>query len=123
MPFAPSILWERRNDYLINPRDVDAPFMTVGFQSTPLAHQHLKAGLHQYDLTCRPQLVKKETNPGYHCLLEEWQQLTGCGGLLNTSFNLHGEPIVCSPDDAISTLLKSEIDDLMLENYWVRKRM
>ena len=122
MPFAPSIIWERRNDYLINPRDMDAPFMTLAFASTPLAHQHLRAGLHQYDLTCRPQLVRKETNPGYHRLLEEWESLSGCGGLLNTSFNLHGEPIVCSPDDAIKTLLSSEIDDLMLENYWVKKR-
>ncbi len=122
MPFAPSIMWERRHDYLINPRDMDAPFMTLAFASTPLAHQHLRAGLHQYDLTCRPQLVRKETNPGYHRLLEEWERLSGCGGLLNTSFNLHGEPIVCSPEDAIKTLLSSEIDDLMLENYWVRKR-
>ncbi len=122
MPFAPSILWERRHDYLVNPRDVDAPYMILAFPSTPLAQQHLRAALHQYDLSCRPQLVRAETNPRYHRLLKEWERLTGCGGLLNTSFNLHGEPIVCAPQDALETLLRSEIDDLMMEDFWVRRR-
>lgn len=122
MPFAPSVLWERRNDYIVNPRDVDAPYMTIAFHSKPLAQQHLRAALHQYDLTCRPQLVRKDTNPRYHRLLKEWERLTGCGGLLNTSFNLHGDPIVCAPGDAVETLLNSGIDDLMMEDYLVRRR-
>jgi carbamoyltransferase len=122
MPFAPSILWERRNDYLVNPRGVDAPYMILAFPSTPLAQQHLRSALHQYDLSCRPQLVREETNPHYHRLLKEWERLTGCGGLLNTSFNLHGEPIVCTPQDALETLLRSEIDDLMMENFLVRRK-
>ncbi|NJO14799.1 MAG: hypothetical protein HC877_03350 [Thioploca sp.] len=122
MPFAPSLLWERQQDYLVNPRNVDAPYMALGFHSTPLAQVHLKAALHQYDLTCRPQLVRSEINPRYHNLLKEWERLTGCGGLLNTSFNLHGEPIVCSPKDAIETFLRSEIDDLMIEDYWIQRK-
>lgn len=121
MPFAPSILWERRHDYLVNPRDVPAPFMALAFPSTPLAYQHIKSGLHAYDLTCRPQLVKAEDNPGYHKVLKHWESLTGCGGVLNTSFNLHGEPIVQTPRDAIETLLRSDIDDLIIENYRVNK--
>jgi carbamoyltransferase len=123
MPFAPSILWERRHDYLVNPRDADAPYMVLAFPSTPLAQQHLKAALHQYDLSCRPQLVRAEVNPRYHRLLKEWERLTGCGGLLNTSFNLHGEPIVCTPQDAVETLLRSEIDDVLIEEYWVRRKL
>ncbi len=122
MPFAPSILWERRDDYLVNPRDVDAPYMVLAFPSTLLAQAHLRAALHPYDLSCRPQLVRAEINPRYHRLLKEWERLTGCGGLLNTSFNLHGEPIVCSPTDAIETLLRSEIDDVLIEEFWVRRR-
>jgi carbamoyltransferase len=122
MPFAPSILWERRNDYLVNPRDVDAPYMILAFPSTPLAQSHLKSALHQYDLSCRPQLVRQESNPRYHYLLREWERLTGCGGLLNTSFNLHGEPIVCTPQDALETLLRSEIDDVLMENFLVRRK-
>lgn len=122
MPFAPSILWERRNDYLVNPRDADAPYMTLAFASTPLAQAHLRSALHQYDLSCRPHLVRAEVNPRYHRLVKEWERLTGCGGLLNTSFNLHGEPIVCAPQDAIETLLCSQIDDLMIEDWWVRRR-
>jgi carbamoyltransferase len=123
MPFAPSILWERRHDYLVNPRDADAPYMILAFPSTPLAQQHLRAALHQYDLSCRPQLVRAEFNPRYHRLLTEWERLTGCGGLLNTSFNLHGEPIVCTPTDAVETLLRSEIDDVMIEDYWVKRKI
>ena len=121
MPFAPSILWERRHDYLVNPRDADAPYMALAFPSTPLAQDHLKAALHQYDLTCRPQLVRAQINPGYYRLLKAWERLTGCGGLLNTSFNLHGEPIVCTPQDALETLLRSAIDDLLIEDFWVRR--
>lgn len=95
--------------------------MALAFPSTPLAYQHLIAGLHAYDLTCRPQLVKKEDNPAYHRVLSHWEALTGCGGVLNTSFNLHGEPIVMTPRDAIETLLRSEIDDLVMDNYHVTR--
>jgi carbamoyltransferase len=120
MPFAPSILWERRSDYLVNPRDVDAPYMMLAFPSTPQGQEHLKSALHPYDFSCRPQLVRAEMNPRYHRLIKEWECLTGCGGLLNTSFNLHGEPIVCTPQDALETFLRSKMDDMLIEDYWVR---
>ena len=119
MPFAPSILWERRHDYLVNPRDFDAPYMIVAFDSTELARRELAAGLHPFDLTCRPQLVRKDWNPSYHRMIREFEKLTGIGGVLNTSFNLHGDPIVMNAEDAISTLLNSGLDYITLEDYLV----
>lgn len=119
MPFAPSILWERRHDYLVNPRDFDAPYMIVAFDSTELARKELVAGLHPFDLTCRPQLVREPWNPSYHRMIREFERLTGIGGVLNTSFNLHGDPIVMTAEDAISTLLNSGLDFITLEDYLV----
>ena len=124
MPFAPAILWERGHDYVVNPGKLRAPYMILGFQSTPLARRELIAGLHPFDLSCRPQLVEREWNPKFHRLLTYFQELTGCGGLLNTSFNLHGDPVVCSPEDAIQTYLQSDLDVLTLESFvvWDRRR-
>jgi carbamoyltransferase len=122
MPFAPSILWNRRNDYLISRRDPVARYMNLGFKATPLAQKDLIAALHQRDLTCRPQIIEESLNFRYYRLLKLWEKATGCGGLLNTSFNLHGEPIVCTPIDAINTLLRSELDYLVMENYLIWRK-
>ncbi|MDJ0926838.1 MAG: carbamoyltransferase C-terminal domain-containing protein [Gammaproteobacteria bacterium] len=125
MPFAPSVLAARQSDYVINPKGSPAHYMILGFRSTPLAVEELIAGLHPFDRTCRPQLVEPEWNPHYHHLLEVYESLTGSGGILNTSFNLHGEPVVCTPEDAISTYLRSDLDLLTLEDYlvWDPKRI
>jgi len=64
MPFTPSILAERVNDYLVNPKGLQAPYMTMAFDSTPLAREHLKAAIHPYDFTARPQLVDSRCQPG-----------------------------------------------------------
>ena len=122
MPFAPSILAERQEDYIENPKKLASPFMMTGFRSKPRAERDLLAALHPRDLTCRPQIVEASVNPGYHRLLSLWERETGVGGLLNTSFNIHGEPIVCSPGDAIGTLVRSGLDFLALEDYLVWRR-
>jgi carbamoyltransferase len=122
MPFAPSILWERRHDYLVNPKDLPAPYMILAFESTELARKELVAALHPSDLTCRPQLVQEAWNGPYYRLLKHFEQLTGCGALLNTSFNLHGDPVVCSPRDAIETLLHSGLDYVTIGSYLVSRR-
>jgi carbamoyltransferase len=122
MPFAPSIQWERRHDYAKIDKDIAAYHMVMGFDSTPLAREHLIAALHPYDYSMRPQFVKKEHNPGYHKLLTEFEKLTGFGGVLNTSFNLHGWPIVCSPKDAMETFLKSELDYISIDDFLVWKK-
>ncbi|MBM3790521.1 MAG: hypothetical protein FJW35_09260, partial [Acidobacteria bacterium] len=122
MPFAPSILEERSSDYLVNPRGLAAPFMINAFPTTPLAERDLPCGLHPFDLTCRPQIVVREANPAFHRLICEFERITGVGGVINTSFNLHGEPIVCSPHDALGTFLNSDLDAVAMERFLVRKK-
>jgi len=121
MPFAPAILSEYSKDYLINPKKISAPFMTICFHSTELGKKHLAAALHPYDFTLRPQILEKEQNPAYYDIIKSFQKLTGIGGVLNTSLNLHGDPIVCSPRDAIQTLQKSQIDILILEDIIIKR--
>ncbi|MCI0590807.1 MAG: hypothetical protein L0Y67_04265, partial [Gammaproteobacteria bacterium] len=125
MPFACSLLWERRHDYIISPNENPAPYMILAFQSTPLAARELIAALHTFDLSCRPQLVEPDWNPKFHRLLKFYEEITGFGGLLNTSFNLHGDPVVCTPVDAIETYLQSDLDVLTIEDYmiWEPKRL
>jgi carbamoyltransferase len=119
MPFAPALLWERRHDYIVNPKESPAPYMVLAFPSTPLAEKELIAALHPFDLSCRPQLVDPDFNPKFHRLLKSYEKMTGSGGVLNTSFNLHGEPIVCRPTDAIETYLQSDLDALTIEDYLI----
>jgi len=117
MPFAPSVLAERSADYVLNPTKSLAPYMILAFPSTALAATELIAGLHPFDLSCRPQIVERDWNPKFHRLLACYEQITGVGGVLNTSFNLHGDPVVCTPDDAIETYRQSGLDVLTIEDY------
>jgi carbamoyltransferase len=122
MPFAPTVLAESASKYMINPKDIQAPFMTIAFDSTPVAKKELSAALHPADYTLRPQVLESRDNPEYHQIISAFQELTGVGGILNTSFNLHGEPIVCTPDDALHVFTHSEIDAILLENVLIKKR-
>ncbi|MEI6424652.1 MAG: carbamoyltransferase C-terminal domain-containing protein, partial [Lentisphaerota bacterium] len=94
MPFTPTILAEREKDYIINPKQLKCPHMTMAFDSTPLAQKDLIAALHPSDLTMRPQILKEPDNPDYYAIIKEFESMTGVGCVLNTSFNLHGDPIV-----------------------------
>ncbi len=120
MPFAPSILDRWNNRYFENARF--APYMILAFETKAPAREHLIAALHQGDMTGRPQVVRRDWNPEYHKLLSWYERLTGMGGFLNTSFNLHGDPIVNSPEDAIYTFLNSDLDYLFLGEYMVSKK-
>jgi len=122
MPFAPSILWEMRKDYAIYPKENSSCLMTMGFDGTALAKEHLKAAIHPYDQSMRPQFVKKEYNPRYHKLILEFKKRTNIGAVLNTSFNLHGMPIVNDTEDAVYTLLNSGLDYITVDDYLVWKR-
>lgn len=119
MPFAPALLWERRHDYILNPKDSPAPYMILAFPTTALAQQEIIAALHPFDLSCRPQLVDRALNPRFHRLLREYEKLTGSAGILNTSFNLHGDPIVCTPKDALETYLNSDLDVLTIDDLLI----
>ena len=117
MPFAPAILEERMDDYLIEARP--ARYMIEAFDTKGAASQII-AGLHPYDMTARPQTVN-DWNPSYRRILTEFQGLTGVGGVLNTSFNLHGYPIVGTPEVALETLEQSDLDGLAIGNWLVMK--
>ena len=121
MPFAPSILKEDSHLYIKNPKNIDAPYMIVAFDSTELAKKHLIAAMHQADHTLRAQLVDKEINPHYHKIISEFKKLTGIGGILNTSFNLHGYPLVATLEQAMFTFENSGLRYLALQNYLVSK--
>ncbi len=123
MPFAPSILKEDADLYIKNPKKLEAPYMILSFDSTELAKKHLKAAMHQADFTLRPQLVDKETNPHYHKVISEFKKLTGIGGVLNTSFNLHGYPLVGNLEQAMFTFENSGLKYLALQNYLVCKNV
>jgi len=124
MPFAPSILKERETDYIENPKKLPAPYMIMAFSSTQKARTELRAAMHQADFTLRPQLIERDWNPQYYDIIKEFEKLTGIGGILNTSFNLHGKPIVSTPKDAVEeTFEPSGLKHLILGEYIISKRL
>jgi carbamoyltransferase len=116
MPFAATILEDRMNEYLANSRK--APYMILAFDTTD-KRDEIVAGIHPFDQTCRPQTLDQKWNTEYYKVLQEFQNSTGVGGLLNTSFNIHGYPIVCNPEQALWTLENSKLDGLALGNFMV----
>src|SRR5579884_629306 len=122
MPFAPTVLAERQREYLLNGKGVAAPYMILAFRTTPEGYDVLRAAIHPYDLTAGPQVLEPDASPGYYDLVKQFEALTGVGAVLNTSFNLHGEPIVCSPQDAIRTFERSGLEFLALGNFLISKR-
>ncbi len=121
MPFAPAIMKERQDKYIVNPKKMWAPYMIITFDSTGEGREKFKAAMHQYDFTLRPQIVGKDWNPKYWKILNEFEKLTGIGGVLNTSFNLHGYPIVCSPKDALDVFRNSGLEHLAIGSFLVSK--
>jgi carbamoyltransferase len=120
MPFAASVLEEDAPRYIRRP-SLWAFYMIEAFDTTPEGAEVLVAGTHPYDQTIRPQLVN-DLNPGYRDVIRAFRARTGVGGLLNTSFNLHGYPIVGTPEVAIDTLKKSELDAITLGPILVTKQ-
>ncbi len=95
-----------------------AEFMTITFDCTPWMRQHCPAAVH-VDGTARPQLLRREVNPGCDDILAEYEKLSGIPCLINTSFNMHEEPIVCTPGDAIRAFRLGRLDALVLGPYLV----
>ena len=124
MPFAPTVLDSAADKYLeaYDPEKVEAPHMITAFRATTLGVQHLRAAMHQGDFTIRPQVLKREVNPEYYRLLQAFERCTGVGGLMNTSFNLHGYPLVATPDQALMTLERSGLQILALGPFLINKR-
>ena len=118
MPFAPTILYEFVDDYLINPRY--SPFMTQIFKVKDDKIKEIEGVIH-IDKTTRPQTLKREANKTYYEIIKYIYDSINLPVVLNTSFNLHGEPIVCSEKDAINSFLKADFDALLLGNYLISK--
>jgi carbamoyltransferase len=121
MPFAPSVLTERADEYYIKPKPMPAPYMIITFNSRPEKREKFIAACHPYDFTTRPQEVDKEWNGDYWGLLKYYEELTGEGIILNTSFNLHGYPIVSNALDVLDVFNKSGLQYLALGNYLIWK--
>ncbi|NJK38881.1 MAG: carbamoyltransferase [Oscillatoriales cyanobacterium SM2_3_0] len=137
-PFAPSVLAERVSDYF--EMDSASPYMLLvapvktdlripmtaeqqqlfGIEKLNVPRSKIPAITH-VDYSARIQTVHRETNPRYHSLIQHFEQQSGCGLVVNTSFNVRGEPIVCTPEDAYRCFMRTEMDYLVLENYLLAK--
>jgi carbamoyltransferase len=120
MPFAPSVLEEYASNYFEDYKSdhIAADFMTITYDVKKGMKEKIPAVVH-VDNTARPQIVRKSTNPSYHKIISEFHKHSGCAVVLNTSFNIHEEPIVYTPRDAIRGFLDSQLDYLALGNYLV----
>jgi carbamoyltransferase len=99
----------------------DGQEQLFGIEKLKLRRSQLPAVTH-VDYSARVQTVHEETNPRYHKLLRAFEQLTGCGVLVNTSFNVRGEPVVCSPTDAYRCFMRTEMDYLVMGNFFLDKK-
>jgi len=115
-PFAPAVLKEHAHEYFDMPPGMDAPFMLLVPKVREEKREILPAVTHQ-DGTGRVQTVTEETNPLYYRLIRAFGQLTGVPVVINTSFNVRGEPIVCTPRDAYHTFVHTGIDALVMGNF------
>jgi carbamoyltransferase len=138
-PFAPSVLRERVSDWF--ELDADSPYMLLvadvvksrrremtaeenqlfGIDKLNVPRSDIPAVTH-VDYSARIQTVDADTNPRYHALLSAFERQTGCPILVNTSFNVRGEPIVCEPQDAFRCFMGSELDVLAVGNCYLRKQ-
>jgi carbamoyltransferase len=138
-PFAPSVLKERVADYF----ELDRPSPYMAFVApvrqklrSPLTADHeclfgieklnvprssIPAVTH-VDYSARIQTVDRDTNPRFHELIRRFAALTGCAVVVNTSFNVRGEPIVCTPEDAYRCFIRTEMDYLVIENFLLDKK-
>ena len=117
-PFAPSVKAERIGDFVQDP--IEAPFMILTFNVRPEAAEQIAAVVH-VDNTVRPQTVRAEDLPRWYRVIDEFEKLTGVPMILNTSFNVKGEPIVNTPQDAVRTFYGSGLDALAIGDFWLEK--
>ena len=118
-PFAPAVLAEHAADWFVGAHH--SPFMLLATAVRPEKRDKI-AGVVHVDGTARVQTVHKETNPRLHALIEAFHRRTGVPVLLNTSFNVRGEPIVESPSDAVRSFLTTKLDALILHDWILQKR-
>lgn len=115
MPFAPVTLQEHAREYFPDWEEshIAARFMTITYDVSEIARQHIPAAVH-IDHTARPQVIRHEDNPGYYDILKAYHAITGVPSVINTSFNMHEEPIVRTAEEAIVAFQSAELDALVL---------
>ena len=138
-PFAPAVLAEKASDYF--DLDRESPYMLFvapvkkalripmtdtqknlfGIEKLNIPRSTIPAVTH-VDYSARVQTVHQDTHPRFHRLLQEFEKQTGCAVLVNTSFNVRGEPIVCTPEDAYRCFMRTGMDYLVIENYLISKK-
>ncbi len=138
-PFAPSVLYEDLNEWF--DLDIESPYMLLvsqvnkkkliemteeqeklfGIEKLNIKRSEITAVTH-VDFSARIQTVHKDTNKKYYNLIKKFKELTNCPVLLNTSFNIRGEPIVCSPEDAFRCFMGTNLDILVIENFVLFKK-
>jgi carbamoyltransferase len=138
-PFAPSVLAEQVSEHF--EIDRPSPYMLVvaylrpekrvamtdveercwGIDKLNVVRSDIPAVTH-VDYSARLQTVHQETNPFYYRIIEAFSEMTGCPVIVNTSFNVRGEPIVCSPQDAFTCFMRTEMDYLVMENFLLDKK-
>lgn len=121
MPFAPATLEEEAGRCYRNLEGAErtARFMTMTFDCTEWMRERC-AGVVHVDGTARPQVVREEDNPGFHRIIREYDRITGLPSIINTSFNLHEEPIVCTPEDAVRAFRIGHLDYLAMGPFLAR---
>ncbi len=137
-PFAPSVLYERVSDYF--ELEHESPYMLLvapvreelRLPGSGQRHDDLRQWVNEtrstvpaithVDHSARVQTVTEKRNPRFYAVIKAFEELTGCGLIINTSFNVRGEPIVCTPEDAYRCFMRTEMDYLVLENLLLDKR-
>jgi len=120
MPFAPVIIEEQALAYFPDWQEdhIAARFMTITYDASELAQRNIPAAIH-VDNTARPQVIRREDNPDYYDIVNDYYQLTGVASVINTSFNMHEEPIVRTADEAILAFQAAQLDALILGPFLI----
>tara|TARA_Y100000768_G_C23988553_1_gene690540 strand:+ start:368 stop:2173 length:1806 start_codon:yes stop_codon:yes gene_type:complete len=124
MPFAPAVIDYMAKTYFpkYNKNNPSADYMTITYDVDPKYHEELQAVVH-VDGTSRPQIVRKETTPYYYDIINEFYKISGCGAIVNTSFNVHEEPIVSDAKYALNSLKNNRIDLLVLGKFLLSNKI
>ena len=117
-PFAPAVLIEEAHKYFEMPDGLQSPYMLFTFNVKKNKQKKIPAVIH-VDGTSRIQTVPKKSNKLFYEIIKEFEKLTGVPAVLNTSFNVRGEPIVCTPQDAFNCFKNTEIDYLLLNKFLI----
>ncbi|HKI61609.1 MAG TPA: carbamoyltransferase C-terminal domain-containing protein [Mariprofundaceae bacterium] len=120
MPFAPVIMEEYAAEYFMHwsPEQVTARFMTITYDASELAKKNIPAAIH-VDGTARPQVLRRQDNPDYYDIIRAYHAKTGVASVINTSFNMHEEPIVRTAEEAIRAFQAAKLDALILGPFLI----